>query len=198
MITQSDADFSDRLRANDSRAWALAYDSLYRRTKRAIAGVLYSLDDHDVENIAADILSEFVHVLLEKTNEKLNDARSFDDLLNMLARIAKLRTIDYLRRVGIRPKFAGVDAGDLETLQNSGVADEGRHSQGGVPIEEIMDCVERLPDSLKNLWKPRLEEDRSVKEIASALRINYNTACGLFAEGRKALKQCLQAKGYSI
>ena len=196
MTLTTDPNFIEKLRANNSEAWALAYDRLYNKAIAKVKFGLYSTGDHDVENLAADILSGFVRALLEKKNEKINSAKTFDDLVNMIAYIANLRTIDYLRKLGARPKETGVDPEVLEAVAKSRESSMSGFSFKGIPFEEIVDCLEKLPEKLKQIWKLTFE-GLSLRQIAEQLGINYNTACGLRAEGRSGIIDCLKSKGYN-
>lgn len=189
----TDPDFNDRLRANDSFAWSLAYDRLFNKAKQKINSVLFSSADHDVENLTSEVLSEFVKAVIEEKNENINSAKTFDDLVNMIAYIARFRTISYLKR-GRRHSLVGMDPDKLEVIAEQIQALDSDSSFEKLTMAEIEDCVSRLPERLKLLLELRMA-GLSVREIAAQLEMNYNTACWLLAEAKSKLRDCLKRKG---
>lgn len=183
-------DFVECLRKGDGKAWNLAYEPLYQVALGVVLKTLWNSKDHDVENLACDIVAEFARSFLEKKNEKLNSASSFRDLKNMTAYLARNRTICYLRKVKCRPQFDdSQDAAETAT--------EGRNSSDGV-LEVVFLCVAKLPEPLQQIFSDHYIDRVTTKEIATNCQINYNTACTYMARAMRLVKACVEKHGAQL
>jgi len=184
------ADFVERLRANDSRAWNLAYEPLYRVALAVVSKTLWNSKDHDVENLACEAVTDFVGTFLRGQNESHNSTPSFGDLMRMTSRIAKYRTLDYLRKLKRRPELEFGLEKDAPTSQN--------HGSFGPDLDQVLLCMEKLPQPLGQMLTDRHIGGKTVKEIASISGINYNTVCTYLARALKQVRDCLTKKGVRL
>lgn len=182
--------FIERLRLMDSQAWHLAYEPLYQVALGVVLKTLWNSIDHDVENLACDIVAEFTGTFLAKRNEKLNSATGFRDLKNVTAHLAKNRTIDYLRKVKCRPQIDG-------SLDVAETAAEVQNPSNGI-LEVVFSCVAKLPEPFRQMFSDHVIDDVPVTELATTSKINYNTVCTYLAKATRLVKACVVKHGAQL
>ena len=171
----------DDLRSNDpkvhERAWNAAYPMLWNAAMQLLHGVLGgSKHTLDREDLAIKAITE-----LEKKLPELNQIRTSDDLVFMVRRIVRLRTISFYRFRGRRPEalVAEIDDTDLfATEPESPYAHENFHA-----------LIATLPPPLPEVFRLHYEEDCTTQQIAEKLRLPKGTITSHLARGREKLER---------
>ncbi len=187
-------DFVERLRANDSRAWNLAYEPLYRVALAVVTKTLWE-KHHDAENLACAALVEFMRKFLGGKNKNHNSNPSFGDMKRMTACIAFDRTRDFNRQQKYRrPKIVVPPPGDPPPDEPTSV----EPPSSEFDYEMMWSCIRKLPEIHQQLLFDRNIIGYKLKEAAKKRGINKNTAGTYYANALELVRDCLTKKGVRL
>ena len=149
----------------------VAVEQTYRVILRKIARSQFHFSDHDSQDLAQDL----VVALIEDDYRLLRSYRGEASLATWLARIARRRCLDRVRRASTR-----------HMLGSSGAA---HPSTSSAQIEDrlaVRQALSQLKPRDRVLVRYFFFEGRSCKEIANALHLQENTvaSCLFRAKGR--------------
>jgi RNA polymerase sigma factor (sigma-70 family) len=155
-------------------------EQTYRRERPRLLTLIRSriADPEEAEDILQEVFSQAVR--------NLNAGEVIDNLLGWLYTAARNRIIDWYRRrkpVSLQ-KEAGTESSLEELLADTGVPMEKRFSRSLV-IEALIDSIEDLPETQRQVVIMQAIEDRTFKEISELTGTSINT---LIARKRYALR----------
>ncbi len=169
------------LRANDSEAWKVAYDPLWRA---ALSSILRTLgaSGADAENIASDVLAnEIVPGVLNPRTDSFNQISTFDDLLSVTRSISRNRAIDFIRRATRRPEV-------LVDVLPEPALDHG----GGAPADLMEIVMRHLQPPDPELFHDRFVLGHTTREIAAQRGMSHGTIVSRFARALERLRHLLK------
>jgi RNA polymerase sigma-70 factor (ECF subfamily) len=157
---------------------------LLRAEEEAIKGVLarYLRDHHLVEDVYQEVAM--------KVMRRIESLRDPALLRAWIFQIARNASLDCLRRLQARPRFTGVEHGDL-----GAGGDLGRNPAEQVLSRErvaaIRRALDRLPPSQQEVLRLRLEDGLDHEGIAERLGISRQAVEVRLCRGRAALREQL-------
>lgn len=189
----------DPLRRDQARGafWRLLFQSLTRflryhsRTDRGA-------DPAVLEDIAADKALE----LLSRAESGAWDlaGRSAGEIAGYVSRTARFGWIDHAKRAArftAEPDGAGPGVSRYLTIAPGSSADRVESREFA---RAVRDCVEALPARGRRVWFFRVYYEMSSRDIAAHPLVDVNAAHVdvLVQRARRALRDCLRAKGHAI
>ena len=156
-----------------------ALGELYKTYAQRMRGVCrrYVSDEETISDVLHDAL-----VIIFTSFDKLRDDRKAEAWMMSITRNVASKYKDHLA------KMTFVQLEDAEQLQAPEVENEVR----GVPLEDVMQLVDRLPEGYGQVFRLSVFEGMSHKEIADMLGIEPHSSSSQLARAKKMLRKMMQ------
>ena len=156
-----------------------ALGELYKTYAQRMRGVCrrYVSDEETISDVLHDAL-----VIIFTSFDKLRDDRKAETWMMSITRNVASKYKDHLA------KMTFVQLEDAEQLQAPEVENEVR----GVPLEDVMQLVDRLPEGYGQVFRLSVFEGMSHKEIADMLGIEPHSSSSQLARAKKMLRKMMQ------
>lgn len=175
-------------RNSDNELWVLvsrhddqpAFEQLYRRYMRVLIAVIYKwLDD---KSEAEDILQEIFLNLWERRSQIILKG----DIYTYLYSMARYKIFDCLRE----KKLTDQQIRAWVQISGEGLTHETSYFEEELQRREALVASEltQLPAQMKRVYLLRIEQQKSILEIAAELRISPNTVRNHLQQIRKRLQ----------
>lgn len=165
----------ERCRQGDANALG----ELYKTYAQRMRGVCrrYVSDEETISDVLHDSF-----VIIFTSFDKLCDDRKAEAWMMSITRNVASKYKDHLA------KMTFVQLEDAEQLQAPEVENEVR----GVPLEDVMQLVDRLPEGYGQVFRLSVFEGMSHKEIADMLGIEPHSSSSQLARAKKMLRKMMQ------
>ncbi len=175
MFTMEITRLIERCRQGD----ADALGELYKAYAQRMRGVCrrYVSDEQTISDVLHDSF-----VIIFTSFDKLRDDRKAEAWMMSITRNVASKYKDHLA------KMTFVQLEDAEQLQAPEVESEVR----GVPLEDVMQLVDRLPEGYGQVFRLSVFEGLSHKEIAAMLGIEPHSSSSQLARAKKMLRKMMQ------
>ena len=175
MFSMEIAQLIERCRQGD----ADALGELYKAYAQRMRGVCrrYFSDEQTISDVLHDSF-----VIIFTSFDKLRDDRKAEAWMMSITRNVASKYKDHLA------KMTFVQLEDAEQLQAPEVENEVR----GVPLEDVMQLVDRLPEGYGLVFRLSVFEGLSHKEIADMLGIEAHSSSSQLARAKKMLRKMMQ------
>ncbi|MEM7518180.1 MAG: sigma-70 family RNA polymerase sigma factor [Planctomycetota bacterium] len=181
------------LRKNDASAWQEAFRELWRvgwsSAKRRLP---YDSPEQLEDLVSQTIGKEIVPQILDPKQEAFVRVSSFQEILNLTARIIANRAIDEIRRRTRRPGER-----PLENVAESDVAHKS-DSDGAGKIEEVQLAVGSLDERYREVVEDFYFDELSTAEIAAKRGRPKGTICADLMKARRMLGDLLTEAGLVV
>lgn len=156
-----------------------ALGELYKAYAQRMRGVCrrYVSDEQTISDVLHDSF-----VIIFTSFDKLRDDRKAEAWMMSITRNVASKYKDHLE------KMTFVQLEDAEQLQAPEVENEVR----GVPLEDVMQLVDRLPEGYGQVFRLSVFEGLSHKEIADMLGIEPHSSSSQLARAKKMLRKMMQ------
>ena len=156
-----------------------ALGELYKAYAQRMRGVCrrYVSDEQTISDVLHDSF-----VIIFTSFDKLRDDRKAEAWMMSITRNVASKYKDHLA------KMTFVQLEDAEKLQAPEVESEVR----GVPLEDVMQLVDRLPEGCGQVFRLSVFEGLSHKEIADMLGIEPHSSSSQLARAKKMLRKMMQ------
>ena len=156
-----------------------ALGELYRTYAQRMRGVCrrYVSDEETISDVLHDSF-----VIIFTSFDKLRDDRKAEAWMMSITRNVASKYKDHLA------KMTFVQLEDAEQLQAPEVENEVR----GVPLEDVMQLVDRLPEGYGQVFRLSVFEGMSHREIADMLGIEPHSSSSQLARAKKMLRKMMQ------
>ena len=156
-----------------------ALGELYKTYAQRMRGVCrrYVSDEQTISDVLHDSF-----VIIFTSFDKLRDDRKAEVWMMSITRNVASKYKDHLA------KMTFVQLEDAEHLQVS----EGENEVRGVPLEDVMQLVDRLPEGYGKIFRLSVFEGLSHKEIADMLGIEPHSSSSQLARAKKMLRKMMQ------
>ena len=156
-----------------------ALGELYKAYAQRMRGVCrrYVSDEQTISDVLHDSF-----VIIFTSFDKLRDDRKAEAWMMSITRNVASKYKDHLE------KMTFVQLEDAEQLQAPEVENEVR----GVPLEDVMQLVDRLPEGYGHVFRLSVFEGLSHKEIADMLGIEPHSSSSQLARAKKMLRKMMQ------
>ena len=156
-----------------------ALGELYKAYAQRMRGVCrrYVSDEQTISDVLHDSF-----VIIFTSFDKLRDDRKAEAWMMSITRNVASKYKDHLA------KMTFVQLEDAEPLQ----APEGESEVRGVPLEDVMQLVDRLPEGYGRVFRLSVFEGLSHKEIADMLGIEPHSSSSQLARAKKMLRKMMQ------
>ena len=156
-----------------------ALGELYKAYAQRMRGVCrrYVSDEQTISDVLHDSF-----VIIFTSFDKLRDDRKAEAWMMSITRNVASKYKDHLA------KMTFVQLEDTEQLQAPDVESEVR----GVPLEDVMQLVDRLPEGYGQVFRLSVFEGLSHKEIADMLGIEPHSSSSQLARAKKMLRKMMQ------
>lgn len=156
-----------------------ALGELYKTYAQRMRGVCrrYVSDEETISDVLHDSF-----VIIFTSFDKLRDDRKAETWMMSITRNVASKYKDHLA------KMTFVQLEDAEQLQAPEVENEVR----GVPLEDVMQLVDRLPEGYGQVFRLSVFEGMSHKEIADMLGIEPHSSSSQLARAKKMLRKMMQ------
>ena len=156
-----------------------ALGELYKTYAQRMRGVCrrYVSDEETISDVLHDSF-----VIIFTSFDKLCDDRKAEAWMMSITRNVASKYKDHLA------KMTFVQLEDAEQLQAPEVENEVR----GVPLEDVMQLVDRLPEGYGQVFRLSVFEGMSHKEIADMLGIEPHSSSSQLARAKKMLRKMMQ------
>ena len=156
-----------------------ALGELYKAYAQRMRGVCrrYVSDEQTISDVLHDSF-----VIIFTSFDKLRDDRKAEAWMMSITRNVASKYKDHLA------KMTFVQLEDAEQLQAPEVENEVR----GVPFEDVMQLVDRLPEGYGQVFRLSVFEGMSHKEIADMLGIEPHSSSSQLARAKKMLRKMMQ------
>ena len=165
----------ERCRQGDADALGALYKAYAQRMRGACRR--YVSDDQTINDVLHDAF-----VIIFTSFDKLRDDRKAEAWMMSITRNVASKYKDHLA------KMTFVQLEDAEQLQMPEVESEVR----GVPLEDVMQLVDRLPEGYGQVFRLSVFEGLSHKEIADMLGIEPHSSSSQLARAKKMLRKMMQ------
>ena len=175
MFTMETTRLIERCKQGD----ADALGELYKAYAQRMRGVCrrYVSDEETISDVLHDSF-----VIIFTSFDKLRDDRKAETWMMSITRNVASKYKDHLA------KMTFVQLEDAEQLQAPEVENEVR----GVPLEDVMQLVDRLPEGYGQVFRLSVFEGMSHKEIAAMLGIEPHSSSSQLARAKKMLRKMMQ------
>ena len=175
MFTMEITRLIERCRQGD----ADALGELYKAYAQRMRGVCrrYVSDEQAISDVLHDSF-----VIIFTSFDKLRDDRKAEAWMMSITRNVASKYKDHLAKMPLVPLE------DAEQLQAPEVENEVR----GVPLEDVMQLVDRLPEGYGKVFRLSVFEGLSHKEIADMLGIEPHSSSSQLARAKKMLRKMMQ------
>lgn len=156
-----------------------ALGELYKTYAQRMRGVCrrYVSDEETISDVLHDSF-----VIIFTSFDKLRDDRKAEAWMMSITRNVASKYKDHLA------KMTFVQLEDAEQLQAPEVENEVR----GIPLEDVMQLVDRLPEGYGQVFRLSVFEGMSHKEIADMLGIEPHSSSSQLARAKKMLRKMMQ------
>jgi len=156
-----------------------ALGELYKAYAQRMRGVCrrYVSDEQAISDVLHDSF-----VIIFTSFDKLRDDRKAEAWMMSITRNVASKYKDHLA------KMTFVNLKDAEHLQ----APEDESEVRGVPLEDVMQLVDRLPEGYGKIFRLSVFEGLSHKEIADMLGIEPHSSSSQLARAKKMLRKIMQ------
>lgn len=156
-----------------------ALGELYKTYAQRMRGVCrrYVSDEETISDVLHDSF-----VIIFTSFDKLRDDRKAEAWMMSITRNVASKYKDHLA------KMTFVQLEDAEQLQAPEVENEVR----GVPLEDLMQLVDRLPEGYGQVFRLSVFEGMSHKEIVNMLGIEPHSSSSQLARAKKMLRKMMQ------
>ncbi len=156
-----------------------ALGELYKAYAQRMRGVCrrYVSDEQTISDVLHDSF-----VIIFTSFDKLRDDRKAEAWMMSITRNVASKYKDHLA------KMTFVQLEDAEQLQAPEVESEVR----GVPLEDVMQLVDRLPEGYGRVFRLSVFEGLSHKEVADMLGIEPHSSSSQLARAKKMLRKMMQ------
>ena len=156
-----------------------ALGELYKAYAQRMRGVCrrYVSDEETISDVLHDSF-----VIIFTSFDKLRDDRKAETWMMSITRNVASKYKDHLA------KMTFVQLEDAEQLQAPEVENEVR----GVPLEDVIQLVDRLPEGYGQVFRLSVFEGMSHKEIAAMLGIEPHSSSSQLARAKKMLRKMMQ------
>ena len=156
-----------------------ALGELYKAYAQRMRGVCrrYVSDEQTISDVLHDSF-----VIIFTSFDKLRDDRKAEAWMMSITRNVASKYKDHLAKMPLVPLE------DAEQLQAPEVENEVR----GVPLEDVMQLVDRLPEGYGQVFRLSVFEGMSHKEIAAMLGIEPHSSSSQLARAKKMLRKMMQ------
>jgi len=175
------------LRSNRAQAWNAAYQKLWKVAWISAKKKLHYDSNQQIEDLVAQVIAkEVVPQILNPTQTVFVKARSFDDIINIVARVIGNRAIDEIRR---RTRLPGESA--IESVSESEFL-KGNDKQK----QEICDDIHSAVDGMEKRYSEVLQDfyfdGLKTDEIARKRGRPKGTICSDLVKAREILGDLLK------
>ncbi|MBQ8127300.1 MAG: sigma-70 family RNA polymerase sigma factor [Prevotella sp.] len=156
-----------------------ALGELYKAYAQRMRGVCrrYVSDEQAVSDVLHDAF-----VIIFTSFDKLRDDRRAEAWMMSITRNVASKYKDHLSKMALVPLE---EAGHLQMP-------EGESDVRGVPLEDVLQLVDRLPEGYGQVFRLSVFEGMSHKEIAVALGIEPHSSSSQLARAKKMLRKMMQ------
>lgn len=164
----------ERCRQGDAEA----LDELYKAYARKMKGVCrgYVSDEQTVDDILHDAF-----VIIFTSFDRLRDAQKAESWMMAITRNVASKYKDHLNAAPTVP---------LEEAEKVPASGE-EATVRGIPLDEVMQMIDRLPEGYANVFRLSVFEGLSHKEIAALLGIEPHSSSSQLARAKKMLRKLL-------
>ena len=175
MFTMEIARLIERCRQGD----ADALGELYKAYAQRMRGVCrrYVSDEQDVDDVLHDAF-----VIIFTSFDRLRDNRKAESWMMSITRNVASKYKDHMDNLPFVP---------LKEAEVLAAPDE-EASVRGVPLEDVMRMVERLPEGYGHIFRLSVFKGMSHKEIAAMLGIEAHSSSSQLARAKKMLRKMMQ------
>ena len=175
MLTMEIARLIERCRQGD----ADALGELYKAYAQRMRGVCrrYVSDEQDVDDVLHDAF-----IIIFTSFDRLRDASKAEGWMMSITRNVASKYKDHLDSQPFVP---------LKEAESLAAPDE-ESSVRGVPLEDVLRMVERLPEGYGQVFRLSVFEGLSHKEIATMLGIEAHSSSSQLARAKKMLRSMMQ------
>ena len=175
MLTMGITRLIERCRQGDADALGELYKAYAQRMRSVCRR--YVSDEQTISDVLHDSF-----VIIFTSFDKLRDDRKAEAWMMSITRNVASKYKDHLA------KMTFVQLEDAEQLQAPEVESEVR----GVPLEDVMQLVDRLPEGYSQVFRLSVFEGLSHKEIADMLGIEPHSSSSQLARAKKMLRKMMQ------
>ena len=170
---------TERLIERCKQGDANALGELYKAYASKMRGVcLRYVDDHQ----AVDDVLHDAFLIIFTSFDRLRDTSKAESWMMTITRNVALKYNEHLRS----QQTVTLDAADA-------IADvESEQSVKGIPIEDVMQMVDRLPEGYAKVFRLSVFEGMTHKEIATTLGIEPHSSSSQLARAKKMLRRMMQ------
>jgi len=175
------------LRSNKASAWEAAYQRLWKVAWLSAKKKLYYDSNEQIEDLVAQVISkEVVPQILNPTQTVFVKAKSFEDIINIVAKVIGNRAIDEIRR---RTRLPGESVIDSVSESEFVKGDEEQK-------KEISDDIHSAIDGMETRYKEVIEdfyfEGLKTDEISRKRGRPKGTICTDLVKAREMLGELLK------
>ena len=175
MFTMEIARLIERCRQGD----ADALGELYKAYAQRMRGVCrrYVSDEQDVDDVLHDAF-----IIIFTSLDRLRDASKAEGWMMSITRNVASKYKDHLDNLPFVP---------LKEAESLAAPDE-ENSVRGIPLEDVLRMVDRLPEGYGQIFRLSAFEGMSHKEIAAMLGIEAHSSSSQLARAKKMLRKMMQ------
>jgi RNA polymerase sigma-70 factor (ECF subfamily) len=175
MLTMKTTQLIERCRQGDVDALG----ELYKAYAQRMRGVCrrYISDEQTVDDVLHDAF-----IIIFTSFDRLKDASKAESWMMSITRNVASKYKDHLN------SFPSVPLEEAESL----AAPYDKASVKGVPLEDVLRMVERLPEGYGQVFRLSVFEGLSHKEIAAMLGIEAHSSSSQLARAKKMLRRMMQ------
>jgi RNA polymerase sigma-70 factor (ECF subfamily) len=175
MFTKDIARLIEQCRQGDADALGELYKA-YAQRMRSVCRK-YISDEQDVDDVLHDAF-----VIIYTSFDKLRDASKAEGWMMSITRNVALKYKDHLDNQPFVP---------LKEAESLAAPDE-ENSVRGIPLEDVLRMVDRLPEGYGQIFRLSAFEGMSHKEIAAMLGIEAHSSSSQLARAKKMLRKMMQ------
>ena len=175
MFTMEITRLIERCRQGDADALGELYKAYAQRMKGVCRR--YIRDERAVDDVLHDAF-----VIIFTSFDRLRDNRKAESWMMSITRNVASKYKDHLNSHTLVP---------LEEAESL-VAPNAEASVKGVPLEEVLKLIDRLPEGYGKVFRLSVFEGMSHKEIADMLRIEPHSSSSQLARAKKILRKMMQ------
>lgn len=175
MFTMEIIRLIERCRQGDTDALG----ELYKAYAQRMRGVCrrYISEERAVDDVLHDAF-----VIIFTSFDRLRDNRKAESWMMSITRNVASKYKDHLKRLSFIP---------LEEAESL-VAPNGETTVKGVPLEEVLKLIDKLPEGYGNVFRLSVFEGLSHKEIAAMLGIEPHSSSSQLTRAKKLLRKMMQ------
>ena len=175
MFTMEIARLIEQCRQGDTDALG----ELYKTYAQRMRGVCrrYVCDEQDVDDVLHDAF-----IIIFTSLDRLRDASKAEGWMMSITRNVASKYKDHLDNLPFVP---------LKEAESLAAPDE-ENSVRGIPLEDVLRMVDRLPEGYGQIFRLSVFEGMSHKEIAAMLGIEAHSSSSQLARAKKMLRKMMQ------